>query len=565
MRNLINISDHFLLSILLFMASSSPKLYNDHFREDVAAQLREIGFGDVTVDHDRVVLELDSSREGALRVVAGFNEDPTGRPEWTEWLQLRIETEDRTTPLLTLAWAGAEDDALIEARIDRSLPLDRRGLNAAADIREGRYARDDALKLLRADLAAARGSAATASLRALATSRASRTDVAPFEPVSHLPPRNALDAEFAPVVPPAAARTDERIPSLPELKELLIAGVFEAMQEELLKREANLAGSGILSSAKSNVLEAIEWVMLGTAYAVDALTSRTAIASFLPGDASWLYGLVGPALIGGLGSFAKSKIDKAAALGLMASWALAVGLVTASDESYLSGAQRWFPKGEAVHAHEQTLNLAQVDLRAAGKEVTRLESKSDLSLPAALADAKSRWQAREMKQAAETEKRDASAALKAAQANLKNAAGHVEVEKTALKKAMLDDPSRSQAWRALFAIFTIINFAGPYGISRVLEKWRREHVTAKADAAAGHHARESGKLLRGSRGAQKARAMMVFTAAIDKLAQDGAPRDVLSGIDGAEIAGAAAERFDRSVNAEKFRPRLQLWGARPGS
>jgi hypothetical protein len=84
----------------------------------------------------------------------------------------------------------------------------------------------------------------------------------------------------------------------------------------------------------------------------------------------------------------------------------------------------------------------------------------------------------------------------------------------------------------LFAIFTLINFAGPYGISRVLGKWRREHASAKADAEADHHAREGAKLLRGSHGAQKARAMRLYGAAIEKLneklGKDPAPSDLLN-------------------------------------
>jgi len=79
---------------------------------------------------------------------------------------------------------------------------------------------------------------------------------------------------------------------------------------------------------------------------------------------------------------------------------------------------------------------------------------------------------------------------------------------------MLEDSSRRDPWGALFAIFTIINFAGPYAISRVLGKWRSDHASAKADAEAGHHAREGAKLLRASCGAQRARAMRSFAALI---------------------------------------------------
>jgi hypothetical protein len=261
-------------------------------------------------------------------------------------------------------------------------------------------------------------------------------------------------------------------------------------------------------------------------------------------------------LIGGLGSLAKERDDKAVAFGLMASWALFVGLVTASDETYLSGAQAWFPKGETVRAHEQALNLAHIDYSVADKEVTRLEGKTGINVTAALGDAKRRWLAQEIRKAAEAEKREGAAALETAKADFKDAAGRVVGEESALKKAMLEDSSRAEAWRALFAIFTIINFAGPYAISRVLGKWRREHVSVKADAEADHHAREGAKLLRGSRGAQKARAMGLYGTAIEKLGKDGIAPDLLNQINGADIAADAAERFDRSVNAGKYRPKM---------
>lgn len=60
--------------------------------------------------------------------------------------------------------------------------------------------------------------------------------------------------------------------------------------------------------------------------------------------------------------------------------------------------------------------------------------------------------------------------------------------------------TRREAWGALFAIFTLINFAGPYAISRV-GKWRNDRAQAKADAAADHQVRAEARLLRESRGA----------------------------------------------------------------
>jgi len=384
------------------------------------------------------------------------------------------------------------------------------------------------------------------------------------EPVRDLALDNVVDADFEVVTPDGAGRNvapgTTRVPSVDELKELLIAEIFAALQQELLSREAAARGTGALWQVKTLVVEALEWAMLGTAYAVDAVTSRTAIGTFLPGDASWLYGLVGPVLIGGLGSLARGKVDRAVAFGLMGGWALFVGLVTASDETYLSGAQAWFPKGEIVRTHERALALTRLDQEAAEKEVARLEAKTGTNVTAAFTAAKRRWQAEEIRKVAEAEKRDVGAAFDKAKASLKDAGGRVVGEESTLRQAMLEDPSRREAWVALFAIFTIINFAGPYAISRVLGKWRNDGASAKADAEAGYHAREGTKLLRGSGDAQKTGAMRLFAAAIEKLSRDGIASDVLNQINGAEVAAAAAERFDRSVNPRKYQTRTRFFG-----
>jgi hypothetical protein len=549
------------------MASSTFKAYETQFGEDIAAQLRGLGQGDVTVRPDRIVLELESAGEGPVRIVAGLNEDNVGRPGWAGWVQLRIENQDRKTPLLTLAWLDTDGDGghgLLAARVNPHLPLDARGLNASADIREGPYRRGDALDLLRADLGGGTGRSASRSSRALTrTNTPQRFAVVPA-PRRDAPPSDVVDAEFDTVVRAGAAQNEvpgkARIPPLAELKEMLIAETFEALHHELLSREAALRRAGALSSVKGSVLEALEWAMLGTAYAVDAVTSRTAIGTFLPGNASWLYGLVGPVLIGGLGSLARGKFDRTIAFGLMSGWAVFVGLVTASDETYLSGAQAWFPKGEMVRPHEQALNLARLDQAAADKEIARLEADTRVNVAAAFTAAKRRWQAEEIRKAAEAGKREAEQAHEKAKASLKEAGGRVVSEESALKQAMLKDPSRAEAWAALLAIFAIINFAGPYGIGRVLGKWRSDHASTRADAERGHHAREGAKLLRSSHGVQKARAMRLVAEAIERRSKDGIASEALNQINGEEIAAVAAERFDRGVNPEKYRSRSRLFG-----
>jgi hypothetical protein len=122
------------------------------FRQDVADQLR-IAVGKagltatVTLDPERAVLELDAALpEGALPgVVAAFNDDGHGEPGGSDRVIVRVETGEERNTLLTLAWLddpGLDEEAALqrrlaelEARTDERLPLERRGLNAAADVR----------------------------------------------------------------------------------------------------------------------------------------------------------------------------------------------------------------------------------------------------------------------------------------------------------------------------------------------------------------------------------------------------------------------------------------------
>ena len=62
------------------------------------------------------------------------------------------------------------------------------------------------------------------------------------------------------------------------------------------------------------------------------------------------------------------------------------------------------------------------------------------------------------------------------------------------------------------------------------------------------------------RGAQKGSAMRLFATAIEKLRTEGIASDVLNQIKGDEVAAAAAERSDRSVNPGKFQPRARFFG-----
>jgi hypothetical protein len=550
------------------------------FRDDVAEQLRGLGRATglswtVIPGKDRVVLELGQAGadEAALCIVAAFNDGRAFRPGWQNWLQLRMESADgsQSEERLTLAWLEAED-AKEGFIIDASLPLERRGLNAVADVREGRYARGDALRALAKEL---RSLAAGGMVRAgtssvappvvagggRALSRVRREVEAPGFPA-------VFDAEFevSGVAEPAGSTfpvrpRSRRIPSLDELNERLIAEILEAMQQELAKKDARFAGAGLHASAKAHFIETMEWAMLGVAYAIEAKTNQVAVSSFMPGDgASWLYGLVGPVLIGGLASLTQSKAGKAAAFALMASWALAMAVVTASDKDYLDGAQGWFPKGQAVLAHEKALAAVKLERDADEKELSRLEAKPAPNTAALIADARKRWQASALKELGAEERERAAAGLANSKAALKQAKARVSDEEFALRDALLADDSRNWAWRSLFLIFGVINFAGPFAIARVLEKWRKDHASAKQEAQEDHLMREDAKHLRQGRPAQKARAIKLLAAAMAELEREGIPAELLDQLNGAGLAATAADRFDRTANADKFRKRFRLWG-----
>jgi hypothetical protein len=281
-----------------------------------------------------------------------------------------------------------------------------------------------------------------------------------------------------------------------------------------------------------------------------------AVSSFLgSGGASWLYGLVGPVLIGGLAYVSKSKLGKGAAYGLMLTWALAMSSITASDRSFLDRAQRYFPKEAVVLTQEHAVAAARLRKESADAELNRLSAPST---PASelLADAERRWQAAEIKRAAERESALKEKDRARARQAVIDAGVALSAEELRLREAILNDPSRGWAWRTLFAIFAVINLAGPLAIARVLEQWRADHAEAEASARDGHRKKSAAALLRGSRSAQKAHAMLLLPALLDGLHRDGVAPEVIAGLDLADISQKAAERFDRGVNGTRAARRL---------
>ena len=553
--------------------------YRADFREDVAEQLRfaaeRAGLAsNVTAGEATIVLELAGSGPNGdgMRVLVRFNDVREAMPGWVDWVTLSAETPEGRTPLLTLAWRddeGSSDEENLrrrlaewEALVDRDLPLERRGLNAKADVRVGRYGRGSVLSALLRDLQSTSGTTMGREPRAVAL-RA--------EPVTVLR-REGRSAEALPVIevsaepvsPPAQILNPM---SAAAVSERLIAAVLQSMQKELHEHEARFAGAGLTSSAKARVSDAIEWAMLGVAYSVEAKTNQAAMASiFKTAGASWLYGLVGPVLIGGLASLSRTKSEKGAALALMACWALAMATITASDKGYLDGAQEWFPKGAVVLAHEKALAAAKQDQDGAEQELSRLDGKPGDGTAALIVDAKKRWQAKELAALEERRQKDRETQRVAAAETVKQAKDRVLSEDFALRQAVDSDASRLWAWRSLFLIFGVINFAGPFAISRVLEKWRTDHAAARKDAQQDHKAREGAAALRHNRATQKARAMLLLPSALSELMEVGIAAGVLESLDQVDVAENAAERFDRSVNRQKYsRSVLRLFRPVAGS
>jgi hypothetical protein len=536
------------------------------FRQDVADQLQLAAAragvsASVTLNGERAVLELGATGSDAapLQVIAAF--DQGAEAGVSEQVSVRVEMGEERSTLLTLAWRDEprlnEGTALqcrlaeLETRTDERLPLERRGLNAPADMRSGRYAKGDVIRQLAGDLKHAAPQTLPVSEPSNALVAVERSRPVP----ARAPDREERLEESVRRAPEAAPPGDTQT-QRGNVSELLISSLMQAMQRELAEAESHFVGPGVSASVRGRLGRAMEWAMLGTAYGVEAKTNQIAVASFLgSGAASWLYGLVGPVLIGGLAALSKSKLGKGAAYGLLMTWALTMASITASDKSYLDRAQGYFPKEAGVLAHEQAVGAARVRNEAAEAEVKRLSAPAK-GASELLADAKKRWQAAEIERAAkrEAELRD-KARAQAAKAAIEAGVALTEKE-LRLREAMLSDPSRAWAWRILFAIFAVINLAGPLAIARVLERWRVDHAEAEASARDGHRKKSAAALLRGSRSAQQAHAMLLLPALLDGLKRGDIAPEIIAELDLVEISRKAAERFDRGVNAKRAARRL---------
>jgi hypothetical protein len=553
------------------MSSSLSTALEDargRYRRDVADQL-QMAAGKarlparVTLDDQRVVLELGptASDGTALQLIAAFNDERDSEPGASDQVSVHVETGEERRTLLTLAWRDDprldQQSALkrrldeLEARTDGRLPLERRGLNAPADVRTGRYAKGDVIRQLAADLKRA----ARQAPPLLEPSHALVAVEQPPSVLARAPDRVERSGESLRPAPQTLPGSDVELQRA-NVGEFLISSLMQAMQRELAEAESHLVGPGVSASVRGHLGRVMEWAMLGTAYGVEAKTNQIAVASFLgSGAASWLYGLVGPVLIGGLAALSKSKLGKGAAYGLLVTWALAMASITASDKSYLDRAQGYFPKQAVVLTHEQAVGAARLRKEAAAAESNRLSAPlreaSEL-----LAEAETRWQAAEIRKAAERGSARREKDRAKARQTVVDAGILLNEEELRLREALLNDPSRVWAWAILFAMFAVINLAGPLAIARVLERWRADRGEAQASAREDHRKKSAAALLRGSRSAQQAHAMLLLPVLVDELKRDGVAPELIAGLDLVEISRKAAERFDRGVNARGATRRL---------
>jgi hypothetical protein len=529
--------------------------------KDIAGRMPGVGQDDVslTKDADQVGLEVEVSGEGRVQIVAALKGENGGEEGRAGQLQLGIERNGTTRPLVTVARFNGDcgdADAWFEMRFHSDAGRHARGL-------DGRYSRDDVLKALSIVIETEVGLSARRPSRALTRLESPGREVVVAARTRDVAVGDAAGTQF-----PAAGRASAGRKATPSTRSRaavadaearIIAEIFEQMRGQLVTAEARLCGAGLISALKNAYTETLLAAGIVTAFIVDVATNDASVATILPGGASWAYALVGPVVLTGMGVIAEGIVKKTVAVVLMGSWAVGVGLVAGSNESYLDVAQRLFPRGEIARTHEQSLARARVDLAVSEKEVT-LRTPREVKAPPAIAIPRGRWAAGAAKDvaqistdAAAVQRREAAAALAKAQQGEKEAAERVALEELAFRQAVLEDPSREKARVLLSAIIIFINFAGPLGASWVLGRWMAEAAGVRAKAEQDHRTRTEARDLRRNWEVMRARATQLLGAAKEKARNDGVPMEVLDEVDGAKLAEKTARRFQTSVKRSLFR------------
>ena len=214
----------------------------------------------VTLDHERAVLEFDAPPIDGTppRVVAAFSGDHMdGEPGRSDQLTLSAEVGDERMSLLTLAWRdgpGLDEGAALqqrlaelEARTDERVPLERRGLNAPADERTGRYARGDVIRQLAGDLKRTDAQAPLAPKQSHAL-----VAIEPSRPVlTRVPDRADEEAEHSQQPAPIAGDIEAQRANG---SEFLISSLMQGLQRDLAEAESHFVGPGAAATARGGSL-----------------------------------------------------------------------------------------------------------------------------------------------------------------------------------------------------------------------------------------------------------------------------------------------------------------------
>lgn len=493
------------------------------FRHDIAEQLRSLG-GEVIDSGERLSAGLPEAAGGEFRIVAGFNEDGVGRAGWSERLQLRAETAEGSWPLLTLGWSVDDDDAarlaLYERLTDKSLAAGERGLNAAADWREGRYARTDAIRALKAELSAGREQAPARPVVRLV---ASREPVAAVEPSGRAP----LDAEFKTVEAPetAEARLGAALEALPDevrqeaLRQFLAylashnggggltAGDVQALVAEGMRDlrdyyDAHLRGRSVLTALPTSGKGMLLVGALAVAFGGEVMVSGVAFGEMIEANIlNWPLAFTSSVLFGG-GLIALAPTEKQrqfwGRVGL--GFALAVSGMSVTSRALVDPLQAKLgvalPETAGLRAKAAALQaeFADLDRKLAGKNAAAAQDKAAY------------LGARRNRPAVMRASGKAAERAEARRDTARRAAFTAQQEWEAAKKS---DPSHYAAMALVFVLCATITGAGQWFIGSYLNSRLGVHEEALKGARARRRMRSSAKRLT-TRGGQKDRAQTLL-------------------------------------------------------
>ena len=495
----------------------------ERFRGDIALQLEQLGYAvlpssvdsHVSISPDAVVLEISPDTGGtAFRAVARLEDERAAREGWARWLTVSLEDAETRHDVLTLAWLDeGEILELLERRVDESLPLEQRGLNAAADIREGRYARGDALRHLKAELqAATRGNGFERS--AVGTTLPARLSPVPAPAI--LKASNTPDAPAPPVRPPALpAIGRDKIP--PELLEIIggfqdflhmqaagtglrrgevVAFLQEGLRERYAERESHLEARSVLTAIPAALEPFTLMAGLAVAYGAEAMASGFAFEDMIGANwLNWPLGFASAFLFGGgLMVLTKGK-EKQFWNAVAALWVMSVAVVATRNDTLVDPAQVkiGIERPDVLEKWNRRTSkkteLADLERQLAKKDADLARDKDRAGVSA------------KFRSTAVTLSGDAVRKTEARREAAFQAANDAE---KAWNLAKRSDSSRWKAGLLVFVWTMVLNGAGAWYIAKYISTRRDAHEKALDDARTRRRTEHDLKALRDSRKAQEA-------------------------------------------------------------